>query len=486
VTQSGLIQNEVFQRLDDADLNRKHWLTVFTAGMGFFTDAYDLFIIGTVTVILTPIFNLSTNQISLLNSISLLASVVGAIGFGKLMDRLGRKRMYGVEVAILVLGALLSALSWNFTSLMIFRVIVGLGVGGDYATSAVITAEYANRRSRGRLVGTVFAMQGFGLLAGPLIASIFLATGVSNGLAWRLMLGLGAIPAASVIYLRRKIRETPRFTLAVKGDADKTAETVRWTLGEHAEGAPAAPALAAVPLRARLTSKPFLRRLIGTAGAWFLLDVAYYGNSVSSPLILKTLQPNGTLLAHTLISLAIFTIAALPGYWVAVALLDKLGRKRIQIQGFLVMALAYFVIALVPGVTNKVWVFLVIFGISYFFVEFGPNMTTFVYPSEVFPTSIRGAGDGFSAASGKFGAFLGALLVPHLLNGIGIRGVMAVMASVSIVGALLTRLALPEPMGLTLEEASGETFEVVPAVDQVAPPASDANVELTPQATLGS
>lgn len=487
MTQSGLIHNEAFQSLDNADLNRKHWLTVFTAGMGFFTDAYDLFIIGTVTVILTPIFNLSTNQISLLNSISLLASVVGAIGFGKLMDRIGRKRMYGVEVAILVIGALLSALSWNFTSLMIFRVIVGLGVGGDYATSAVITAEYANRRSRGRLIGTVFAMQGFGLLAGPLIASIFLATGVSNGLAWRLMLGLGAIPAASVIYLRRRIRETPRFTHAIKGDAATTAETVRWALGENAETAPAASVLAPVPLRARLTSKPFLRRLIGTAGAWFLLDIAYYGNSVSSPLILKTLQPNGTLLNHTLISLAIFTVAALPGYWVAVALLDKLGRKRIQIQGFLVMALAYFVIALVPGVTNKVWVFLVIFGISYFFVEFGPNMTTFVYPSEVFPTSIRGAGDGFSAASGKFGAFLGALLVPHLLNGIGIRGVMAVMATVSVVGALLTKLALPEPMGLTLEEASGETFHegppstgfVTSGDDLGALPVSDAKGELT-------
>ncbi|MDE3044077.1 MAG: MFS transporter [Acidobacteriota bacterium] len=426
--------------------------------MGFFTDAYDLFIIGTVTVILTPIFNLSTNQISLLNSISLLASVVGAITFGKLMDRLGRKRMYGVEVTILVVGALLSALSWNFTSLMIFRVLVGLGVGGDYATSAVITAEYANRRSRGRLIGTVFAMQGFGLLAGPLIASIFLATGVSNGVAWRLMLALGAVPAASVIYLRRKIRETPRFTLAVKGDGETTAETLRWTLGDDASTRPVVVTPRA-SARARLTSKPFLKRLIGTAGAWFLLDIAYYGNSVSSPLILKTLQPNGTLLNHTLISLAIFTVCALPGYWVAVALLDKLGRRRIQIQGFLMMTAAYFVIALVPGVTEKVWVFLTLFGFSYFFVEFGPNMTTFVYPSEVFPTAIRGAGDGISAAAGKFGAFLGALFVPHLLNSMGVRGVMAVMASVSIVGAILTRLALPEPMGQTLEEASAEIFE---------------------------
>ncbi|MDE3107155.1 MAG: MFS transporter, partial [Acidobacteriota bacterium] len=350
MTNAGPQSPDAYHALNEASLNRKHWLTVFTAGMGFFTDAYDLFIIGTVTVILTPIFNLSTNQISLLNSISLLASVVGAITFGKLMDRLGRKRMYGVEVTILVVGALLSALSWNFTSLMIFRVLVGLGVGGDYATSAVITAEYANRRSRGRLIGTVFAMQGFGLLAGPLIASIFLATGVSNGVAWRLMLALGAVPAASVIYLRRKIRETPRFTLAVKGDGETTAETLRWTLGDDASTRPVVVTPRA-SARARLTSKPFLKRLIGTAGAWFLLDIAYYGNSVSSPLILKTLQPNGTLLNHTLISLAIFTVCALPGYWVAVALLDKLGRRRIQIQGFLMMTAAYFVIALVPGVT---------------------------------------------------------------------------------------------------------------------------------------
>ncbi len=100
--------SELYRPLDEAELGRKHWLTVFTAGMGFFTDAYDLFIIGTVTVLLTPIFHLSTNQISLLNSASLLASVAGALTFGKLMDHLGRKRMYGVEVAILVAGAIVN------------------------------------------------------------------------------------------------------------------------------------------------------------------------------------------------------------------------------------------------------------------------------------------------------------------------------------------------------------------------------------------
>jgi len=482
--------NALLRSLDEAEIGRKHWLTVFTAGMGFFTDAYDLFIIGTVTVLLTPIYHLSTNQISLLNSISLLASVAGALTFGKLMDKLGRKRMYGVEVGILVLGAILCAFSWNFTSLFIFRLIVGYGVGGDYATSAVITSEYSNQKSRGRLVGSVFAMQGLGLLAGPAIASIFLGSGVPNDLAWRLMLGIGAIPAASVIYLRRKIRETPRYTLGVRGDEVATAQTVEWMTGEHpgvmANGAgqvaPAVVNYGRTPavidqagananangnghgsaLRAKLTSKPFLLRLIGTAGSWFLLDIAFYGNSVSSPLILKLLQPKGTLLDHTLISLAIFAIAAFPGYWLAVFLMDRIGRKRIQWQGFSVMAAAFALIWLLPDGATAVGVFLPLFAISYFFIEFGPNMTTFVYPSEIFPTSVRGTGDGISAAAGKTGGFLGALLVPHLLASVGISGVMGIMAAVSLVGIGLTLVALPEPMGQTLESASAE---VEPQVD---------------------
>ncbi len=463
-----------YRSLDEAEIGRKHWLTVFTAGMGFFTDAYDLFIIGTVTVLLTPIFHLSTNQTSLLNSISLLASVAGALTFGRLMDKWGRKKMYGVEVSILVVGAILTAFAWNFDSLLVFRMIVGYGVGGDYATSAVITSEYANRKSRGKLVGSVFAMQGLGLLAGPAIASIFLGAGVPDALAWRLMLGLGAVPAASVIYLRRKIRETPRYSLSVKRDEIFTAETVAWVTGQESPELARArtPEAVIAPVSGRgsvgavdngqgfltkLTSRPYLLRLLGTAGSWFLLDVAFYGNSVSSPLILKLLQPKGTLLDHTLISLAIFSVAAFPGYWLAVFLMDRIGRKRIQWQGFMVMAAAFALIWLLPDGATAVGVFLPLFAVSYFFTEFGPNMTTFVYPSEIFPTSVRGTADGISAAAGKIGGFLGALLVPHLLASLGIGGVMGVMAAVSIAGVALTLVALPEPNGQTLESAAGES-----------------------------
>ncbi|MCL4446016.1 MAG: MFS transporter [Actinobacteria bacterium] len=457
MSDDGASITELYKPLDDAPINSKHWLTVFTAGMGFFTDAYDLFIIGTVTAILTPIWHLSTSQVSLLNSVSLLAAVAGALVFGKLMDLLGRKAVYGIEVALLVLGAVASAFAPSFAVLFAFRIVIGFGVGGDYATSAVIATEYANRKNRGRLVGTVFAMQGFGLLAGPAIAGILLGAGISHALAWRLMLGIGAIPAASVIYLRRKIRETPRYSLSIEGDVAATAKTVEWTTGQTPVVPLASPSTSrTAAVRAKLTDKPFLTRLIGTAGCWFLMDIAFYGNSVSSPLILKALQPKATLLDNILIAGAIFLVFAVPGYWLAVWLMDKIGRKRIQWQGFLVMAISFAVIALVPGLTKNPWAFLILFGISYFFIEFGPNMTTFVYPGEVFPTSIRGIGDGISAGGGKVGAFVGALMVPSLLKSIHLDGVMGVMAAVSAVGLLLTLIALPEPMGMSLEESSAE------------------------------
>ena len=454
---------EIYRPMDDAPINSKHWLTVLTAGMGFFTDAYDLFIIGTVTAILTPIWHLSTGELSLLNSVSLLAAVVGALVFGKLMDILGRKAVYGIEILLLVLGAIASALAPNYALLFAFRILVGIGVGGDYATSAVITTEYANRKNRGRLVGTVFAMQGFGLLAGPAVAALLLGAGVSHVLAWRLMLGIGAIPAASVIYLRRRIRETPRYSVAIAGDLETASETVRWTTGQvPAVRQTALSVLKGGPMRAKLTDRKFLVRLIGTAGSWFLLDIAFYGNSVSSPLILKALQPHASLLTNIMIAGAIFLVCAVPGYWLAVWLMDKIGRRRVQWQGFLVMALAFAAIALIPGVTKSAWGFLALFGLSYLFIEFGPNMTTFVYPGEVFPTSIRGSGDGIAAGSGKVGAFLGALVVPTLLKSVHISGVMGIMAAVSAVGVLLTLATLPEPMGVSLEESSGETDRAIP------------------------
>ena len=138
-----------------------------------------------------------------------LGHAVGALVFGRIADILGRKRIYGYEVLILAAGAIASALAPSIAWLVAFRIVLGIGIGGDYPVSATIMSEYSGKSSRGRMVSLVFAMQAAGLVVGPLIAVILLAAGISHDLVWRLLLGLGAIPGLAVYYLRRQIHETP-------------------------------------------------------------------------------------------------------------------------------------------------------------------------------------------------------------------------------------------------------------------------------------
>ena len=148
-------------------------------------------------------------------------------------------------------------------------------------------------------------------------------------------------------------------------------------------------------------------------------------------------------------------VAAVPGYLLAIARMDRIGHCRLQLVGFILMGLCFAVIGLVPGMTTAVAPFLLVYGISYFFTEFGPNMTTFVLPGEVFPTAARATGHGISAGIGKFGAFVGVFLFPVLQGSLGLRGTLLLTAGVSGLGALLT-LVLPEPAGRSLEEIAAE------------------------------
>ena len=306
-------------------------------------------------------------------------------------------------------------------------------------------SEYANRKDRGRLVGHVFSMQALGLIVGPLVALVLLSSGISSNITWRLLLGLGAVPAAAVVYLRAKMPESPRFQARVKGKADRAAKELDF----FADGAIDASGAVSdrtrgLSLRSFLGNRRMLMLVVGTAGTWFLFEYAYYGNTLSLPSILKEVAPHSSLESKLLWTLGIFVVFALPGYLVAIAKMDRIGHRRLQFIGFGVMALCFLVLGAFP--TTTVVPFLAIFGLSYFFIEFGPNMTTFVMPSEVFPVSMRTTGHGLAAGIGKLGAFVGVLLVPQLQKHINLRGMLLVAGAAAILGFLLT-MVLPEPAG---------------------------------------
>ena len=390
---------DLLAELDEAALSRFHLRAVLVSGVGFFTDAYDLFVIGIASTLIAKEWNLSSGKLAVLNSTMLGAAFLGALVFGRFADVAGRKRVYWMVAAVMIVGALGSALAPSFWILILFRFVLGFGVGGDYPVSAVMMSEYANRKDRGKLVGMVFGTQALGLIVGPLIALALIGSGVSDDAIWRILLGLGALPAAAVLYLRTKMPESPRYRAQVQGRAaDAASQLADFTGGMvsgHGSGAPRQ----TMGLRAFLTNRRYLIMLAGTAGTWFLLDYAYYGNTISTPQILGLISPAASTTTKIALQLAIFVVAAVPGYVLAIARLDRIGHRRLQLTGFAMMALCFAIIAIVPGMTTMVVPFLLVYGVSYFFTEFGPNMTTFVMPSELYPVSMRATGHGISAAS---------------------------------------------------------------------------------------
>jgi len=235
--------------LDEASLSRFHLRAVLASGMGFFTDAYDLFVIGIASALIT------------------------------------------------MLGAALSPSYWVLIG---FRFVRGFGVGGDYPVSAVMVSEYANRKDRGKLVGMVFGTQALGLIVGPLIALALLGAGASNDTAWRVLLALGAVPAAAVIYLRCRMPESPRYQVQVQGKRKQAANRMAHFTSGRVNGNGASGQVngnGASGLQHELGLRAFLinrRWLVMLAGTWFLLDYAYCGNTISTPQILGLISPHAS------------------------------------------------------------------------------------------------------------------------------------------------------------------------------------------------
>lgn len=487
------MSNNPFKSLDSLKLSFNHIKIWYTAGMGFFTDAYDLLIISYILAtiidankyagIVIPGFtdyltgSSSAFWTGLLASSAIWTAILGQLVFGYLGDRWGRKKVYGIEASLLSLGALLSAFAWNLPALIAFRMIMGVGIGGDYPISSTIMSEYANVKDRGKLVALVFANQGIGSIVAAVVGIVSALT-LPPDIAWRVMAGIGAIPAATVIYLRRKVPETPRYSLLVEGKVEEAKKAAK-ILGTNVE-------VDKKVLSKKISWGEFFAKygmlLIGTAGTWFILDIAFYGTGVYSapiiapvfgspfpshltnPLSLPDFQGD---LARALFQGAIPYLVGFPGYFTAVALMDRLGRKVIQLQGFVMMAVIYGIVASLAVTTgSKITGFLIpstaafaIYALSFYFIDFGPNTTTFVIPAEVYPVRYRTTGHGISAASGKFGAAITTYLFPVLLSSLGVKNILVMLAIFSIIGAILTYFFVPEPKHKSLEEVAKEELE---------------------------
>jgi PHS family inorganic phosphate transporter-like MFS transporter len=437
-----------FSEIDDERMSKTQWSIVLISGMGFFTDAYDLFIIGVVLKLLQSEWHIGAVETAIVGATALVSAAIGSAVFGRIADVFGRKYIYGFEVLVLGAGAIASAFSPNIWWLVAFRFILGLGIGGDYPVSATIASEFAGKKTRGLMISSVFAMQGIGLIVGPLLAIALLAVNVPQDLVWRILLAAGAVPPLAVFWARRHLKETPRFAQISEGKDDEMAKEAKRVGFVTA-------------LKEAFGSDKQLRKwLIGTSLAWFFLDLAYYGNTISNQAFVSAVSQHASQIHDLLVSLLVFTFAAFPGYLLSVYGMDKWGRKRIQLLGFAMMAASFIAIALLGDAESLIVPFVALYCLNYFFTEFGPNTTTFVLPAEIFPTKVRTTSHGISATVGKLGAAVGTFSFPLLQAKFGLPGPMWIAGASCVVGLAITWSLLPEPNGLDLEEASRDkSFE---------------------------
>ncbi|KAI0206529.1 major facilitator superfamily domain-containing protein [Astrocystis sublimbata] len=514
--------------IDKIPFGLYHVRAVLVAGIGFFLDSYDIFAINLVITLLGVVFwqgapsdathgyggnygILPTSVSQALKASTSAGIVIGQVVFGWLADKYGRRKMYGVELGIILVSTLCCCLvaasqAVSVTGLMVFwRVIMGIGIGGDYPLSSVITSEFAPTRWRGAMMAAVFSMQGIGQLFAAVVALIVTASfssvfkqasdvdhcdytcQIAADRCWRIIVGVGAAPAVFALYYRITIPETPRYTFEVAKDVEKAAADIKAYISSQYEGEVdevkqarmkqvASPALAIPAASWRdaynyFTQWKNARVLLGTAFSWFLLDFAFYGLGLNNQVILQVIgYADGDSLHAILHRGAVGTIilvvaGSLPGYWTSIFLIDTVGRKPIQMFGFAILTIIFAVLGFCYDRLGK-GSLLALYVIANYFFNFGPNTTTFIIPGECFPTRYRSTGHGISAAMGKVGAILAQVIsVPLLRKGTPycqdrdcspwIDKLMQIFALFMLFG-LFVSLLVPETKGYTLEELAGE------------------------------
>jgi len=493
--------------IDNAKFSWFHVKVCAVAGVGFFTDAYDIFAINIASTMLGYVYGkgqkLNANQDLGVKVATPVGTLVGQLLFGWLADHVGRKRMYGIELIIMIIACFAQALTGGGHAvtvigvLVVWRFIMGVGIGGDYPLSAVISSEFASTHIRGRLMTAVFAAQGFGNFTAALIAFIIVAAYKNKVIhdpptqlnhvdyMWRLLIGLGCVPGVIALYFRLTIPETPRYTMDIERNIQQASKDIEnvLTTGNSEVDPDAVVQRAHAPKASRDDFSAYFSKwenfkvLLGCAYSWFALDIAFYGLGLNSGIILQAIGfgtplTKGSLgvyqnLKNICVGNLILSVAGLiPGYWVSFLFIDSWGRKPIQLMGFIMLTILFVIMGFgydkltATSGAKKGFVFL--YCLANFFQNFGPNTTTFVIPGEAFPTRYRSTAHGISAASGKLGAIVAQVGFARLKDIGGtnrfVQHILELFAFFMLTGIAST-LLLPETKGKSLEELSNEDQE---------------------------
>lgn len=385
------------------------------AGLGWMFDAMDVGILSFVIAALAIEWNLSPGQMGWIGSVNSIGMAVGALTFGLLADRIGRKHVFILTLVLFSVASGLSALSTTLAVFLVFRFFVGMGLGGELPVASTLVAESVEAKERGRIVVLLESFWAAGWLIAALISYFIIPN-----YGWQVALVITALPALYAIYLRINLPDSPQFT----------AKRVRdRTYGQNIKA---------------VWSKPYAKPTLMLWILWFTVVFSYYGMFLWLPSVMVI---KGFSLIKSFEYVLIMTIAQLPGYFTAAWLIEKAGRKFVLITYLLGTAASAFVFG-----NADTTMLLIVSGAFLSFFNLGAWGALYAYTPEQYPSVIRTTGAGMAAAIGRVGGILGPLLVGTLVaSGYDIGWIFGIFCVAIIIGILAVAVLGKETKQIELE-----------------------------------
>lgn len=404
----------------------------FVSSAGFFLDGYDLSVISFAIYFIANEFKLTTIQTGLVTSSSLMGMIFGAILFGWLSDKMGRSRIMGIDLIFFALFGLTAALSQNFIELFISRLLLGIGIGGDYPVSSTLMAEFSPSSSRGRYLTGSVSMYWIGTLLSAVVTLFLLPLGPYF---WRWVFLVGAILSIPIILLRIRLSESPRWLISkgiMKENGLPRQEDENKGVKSYLD----------------LFKGEILYITLFVSIVWFLFDVASYGIGLYYPFILRqfAFPSNYEVLYGTML----IGIGAIIGYIIAEFFIDSLGRRVVLLVGLGSMSL----LLILGGLVKITGTILVPYFMSFVALEQWAGAVTLFYPTELFPTSVRSSGQGFATAVSRLGAVLGVTYFPTMTKLLGFSSSLIVFGIICTLAFIISLLMAKETKKKSLEETS--------------------------------
>ena len=442
--------DQVVARIERLPTSIWHVKTRVIVGVATFFDAFDALAIATVLPAIVPLWKLSGPQIGFLISAGFLGQLIGALLFGWVSERYGRMTAMVWSIAIFAVMSLVCAFAWSYESLLVFRIVQGIGLGGEVPVAATYISELTRAKGRGRFVLLYELVFPIGLVGASLIG-----LWVVPRWGWQYMFVIGALPALLALVLRRLLPESPRW-LAVKGrnaEAESALALIERET-EKATGAALPPPVQVAGARlsdwswSDLFGPLYLKRTLVVWLIWFTAYLVNYGLAVWLPTLYRTVfrLPLETSLQYGLITQA----AGLLGTLICALLIDRVGRRPWFAFAFFAAGAA--LIALWQRGADQAETILIYVTTAYFFVS-TINIGVYLYTPELYPTRVRSLAVGVASAWLRLASIIGPSVV-GMMVGTGLGSVFLAFGVVAIITAIVTMLFAVETKGRVLEEVS--------------------------------